>query len=280
MTDILERAAPPPDVTVRYGDLPEHVIDLRLPGVAPAPLIVLIHGGFWRPEYDRTHLRPMAHALAACGFVVAMPEYRRAGMARDWRGTFDDIAAAMDAVGGLAEPHGADVGRITWAGHSAGGHLVLWAAARPYFPADSAWRGGCGARRVISLAGCASLRLTAAWNLGSGAVTNLLGGSPADVPERYALADPSALTPPSVPVTLVHGTADDQVPVQMSRLTHAGRLVEIDGADHFDLIDPHSRYWPVVLAQLAALPGRRVTGSPRPPGSRLARRRTGPAREG
>ena len=150
--------------------------------------------------------------------------------------------------GALAEPYGADRRQITWAGHSAGGHLGLWAAARPYFPADSPWRGRCDARHVVSLAGCSSLGLCAEWNLGDGAAQNLLGGTPAEVPERYAAADPAGLTPPSVPVTFVHGTADDRVPVQMSRVTHRGRLVEIDGADHFDLIDPHSRYWPQVLA--------------------------------
>jgi acetyl esterase/lipase len=83
---VLDRPAPPPDLAVPYGPLAEHVVDLRLPGRRPAPLIVLIHGGFWRPAYDRTHLGPMGHALAAAGYVVAVPEYRRAGMAAEgWR---------------------------------------------------------------------------------------------------------------------------------------------------------------------------------------------------
>jgi pimeloyl-ACP methyl ester carboxylesterase len=104
---------------------------------------------------------------------------------------------------------------------------------------------------VISLAGCASLRLCAEWNLGGGAVRNLMGGEPDEVPERYAVADPAALPPPPVPVTLVHGTADEQVPAGMSRAFHAGRLVEIPGAGHFDLIDPESRAWPQVMTALA-----------------------------
>ena len=82
MTSILDRPGPPPDVTVRYGPLPEHVIDLRLPAELPAPLIVLFHGGYWRPAYDRAHLGPMGHALAAAGYMVAVPEYRRAGIDR------------------------------------------------------------------------------------------------------------------------------------------------------------------------------------------------------
>ena len=106
MTSVLDRPAPPPDLTLRYGPRPEHVVDLRLPPADPdraAPLIVLIHGGFWRPAYDRTHLGPMGHALAAAGYMVAVPEYRRAGMAEEgWTGTFDDIALAADQVAGIA----------------------------------------------------------------------------------------------------------------------------------------------------------------------------------
>jgi pimeloyl-ACP methyl ester carboxylesterase len=110
---------------------------------------------------------------------------------------------------------------------------------------------------VVSLAGCSSLRLCAEWNLGRGAVRGLMGGGPDEVPERYAVADPAALPRPAVPVTLVHGTADEQVPAEMSRAFPAGSLVEIPGAGHFDLIDPESRAWPRVVAALAgALSGR------------------------
>ncbi len=259
MSDILDRAAPPPAVTLRYGPRPEHVIDLWLPPDqterrGAAPLIVLIHGGFWRPAFDRTHLRPMAQALAAAGNVVAVPEYRRAGMAEEgWTGPFDDIAAALDQAGPLAEPHGADLGHLTWAGHSAGGHLALWAAARPGLPASSPWRGPCPATHVVSLAGCNSLRMCAEWNLGAGAVRLLMGGGPDEVPERYAVADPAALPPSPVPVTLVHGTDDDTVPLAMSRLFTPGRLVAIPGAGHFDLIDPLSPAWPQVLAVLTGI---------------------------
>jgi pimeloyl-ACP methyl ester carboxylesterase len=199
---VLDRAAPPPDLTVPYGPLAEHVVDLRLPRKLPAPLIVLIHGGFWRPAYDRTHLGPMGDALAAAGYVVAVPEDRRAGMADEgWTGTFDDIALAAGAVGAIAGAHGADLGTTVWAGHSA--------------------------------------------------AANLMGGMPDEVPERYAVADPAALPPPPVPVTLVHGTADDRVPVSMSRAFPSGRLTEIPGAGHFDVIDPQSEAWPHVLAALA-----------------------------
>jgi len=258
VTGVLDRPAPPPDLTLRYGPRPEHVVDLRFPPAIPdrgAPLIVLIHGGFWRPAYDRTHLGPMGHALATAGYMVAVPEYRRAGMAEEgWAGTFGDIALAADEVAGVAGAHGADTSTVTWAGHSAGGHLALWAAARPGLPlsgAGSPWRGPSPADHVVSLAGCSSLRLCAEWNLGGGAVRSLMGGGPDEVPERYAVADPAALPPPAVPVTLVHGSADDQVPVEMSQAFPGGTLVEIPGAGHFDLIDPRSRAWPTVMAVLA-----------------------------
>jgi acetyl esterase/lipase len=257
VTSVLDRPAPGPDLTVRYGSLPEQVIDLRLPPPARreavnAPLIVLVHGGFWRPAYDRRHLGPMASALAAAGYVVAVPEYRRAGMAEEgWTGPFNDVAAALDQVAAVAAPHGADASRITWAGHSAGGHLVLWAAARPGLPDGSRWRGPVSAAHVVSLAGCSSLRLCAEWDLGAGAVRLLMGGGPDDVPERYAVADPGALPAPRVPVTLVHGTDDETVPLRMSQAFTAGRLVEIPEAGHFDLIDPQSPAWPRVLSVLA-----------------------------
>jgi acetyl esterase/lipase len=268
VTSVLDRPAREPDLTVAYGARPEQVIDLRLPPpgqrqAGRAPLIVLVHGGFWRPAYDRRHLGPMASALASAGYVVAVPEYRRAGMADEgWTGSFNDIAAALDRAGEIAGPLGADTSRITWAGHSAGGHLVLWAAARPGMPAGSPWRGSlgpCPPTHVVSLAGCSSLRLCAEWNLGDGAVRILMGGGPDDVPERYAVADPAALPAPPVPVTLVHGIDDDTVPLRMSQAFTAGRLVEIPGAGHYDLIDPQSPAWPRVLSVLA---GARFAGRP------------------
>lgn len=242
---------PPLDLTLRYGTTPQHVIDVKLPLELPAPLMVLIHGGFWQSTVDRRYLGPMARALAAAGYMAAVVEFRRVGMADGgWTGTFDDIAAALDQVAELAEPHGADVSKITWVGHSSGGHLALWAAARPGLPAESPWRGPCAAQHVVSLAGCCSLRLCAEWNLGNGAARKLMGGMPDEVPERYAVADPEALPPPSVPVTLIHGMDDDAVPVGMSGAFKVGRLVEIPGAGHRDLVDPRSPAWRQVLSLL------------------------------
>ncbi|MDR2983503.1 MAG: alpha/beta hydrolase, partial [Nocardiopsaceae bacterium] len=153
-TDVLSRAARPPDLVLRYGDDPDQVADVHIPPVvaevaedtgARALFTIFLHGGFWRAEYGREHIRPLAEALANAGIVVCAPEYRRTGQpGGGWPGTFDDVAAAVDRLPGLvAEATG---GRVTsnpsgvvLAGHSAGGHLALWAASRHHLAPGSRW---------------------------------------------------------------------------------------------------------------------------------------------
>jgi acetyl esterase/lipase len=237
--DVLTRPAPPPDLTLPYGPHPDHVIDVRLPETIPGSLVVMIHGGFWRSAYDRTHTGPLTSALAEAGYVVAIPEYRRTGQeGGGWPGTFDDVAVALDAIPDLLAPYATEPPVVL--GHSAGGHLALWAATRP----------DARMRAVVSLAGCADLILCSTLGLGDGATDLLLGGSPDTVPDRYAYADPAHLPRPSVPVMLLHGTADDRVPIEVSR-SYAVRtgapLWELPDTDHFALIDPLSPAWPIVL---------------------------------
>lgn len=224
-------------MTLSYGPGPNDVIDVRLPSSPPTGVIVMLHGGFWRAEYDRMHTGPMATALAAAGYIVAVPEFRRTGCGGGWPSTFDDVAAALDAAPGLLAPYSSSPPVLV--GHSAGGHLALWAATRP----------GAWATSVVSLAGCADLALCSRLDLDEGATDLLMGGSPEEVPERYALADPTALPVPTVPVTLVHGTADDRVPIEVSR-SYAARtdaaLRELPEVGHFALIDPLSMAWPAV----------------------------------
>lgn len=256
---VLSRPASPPDAVLRYGDSGEAVTDLRLPLRAaadpPAPLAVLVHGGFWREEYDRRHTRPMADALAAAGWAVAAPEYRRTG--RDgggWPGTFDDVAAALAALPagvGAVAPGAVDVGRVVLVGHSAGGQLALWAAA-------AAGVRPAGLTGVLALAPVADLG--AAWrlDLDGGAVRALLGGGPDDVPDRYAAVDPVRLPAPPVPVVVLHGAEDEQVPLALSEsyARHTGARLEIlPGVGHFGLIDPRSRAWPRVGGVLEDLAG-------------------------
>jgi acetyl esterase/lipase len=255
---------------VRYGPGRDAVIDLRLPPGAsgPRPLVVVVHGGFWRAAYDRSHTGPQAAALAAEGYVVAVPEYRRVGQdGGGWPGTFDDTAAWSDRVVDLVTSElgrdAVDVGRVALVGHSAGGHLALWAASRHRLPASSAWRRPTPlpVRGVVSLAGVCDLALAAEMDLSDGATRDLIGGLPSAYADRYALADPAALLPCGIPSVLVHGGDDPHVPIGLSRryATEAraagdrAKLVELPGTGHFEVIDPLSPAWPAVTAALATV---------------------------
>src|SRR5215472_15284631 len=217
--DVLTRPAPPPDRVIRYGTGPEHVADVRLPAAIsrPAPLVIFLHGGFWRAAYDRSHTGPLATALAAAGYALCVPEFRRTGQpGGGWPGTFDDVATAVDRSPALVrEAAGPAViadGPALLSGHSAGGHLALWAAGRRLLGPDSAWRSAPRARGVVVLAGVSGLADCYDQGLGSGAAAILMGGGPADFPQRYRDADPAVLLPLGCPVRLVHGSLDDVVP--------------------------------------------------------------------
>ncbi|WP_406077878.1 alpha/beta hydrolase family protein [Micromonospora sp. NBC_00858] len=254
---VLTRPAPEPHRTVAYGDHPDQVADLRLPANAgPArPLVVVVHGGFWRAEYDRRHTGPLAAALAACGYPVAQLEYRRTGQpGGGWPGTLTDVLTGVAALPGLAAEALPD--RVTRAapiliGHSAGGQLALYVAATA-----QATVGG-----VLALAPVADLAEAYRRDLDSGAVAALLGGGPAQFPDRYAAADPRMLVPIRTRTVVLHGLADQQVPVVMSRdFVTAARaagsdisLVELPECEHFGLIDPESPAWPQVLGVLRSL---------------------------
>ncbi|WFE37532.1 alpha/beta hydrolase [Micromonospora sp. WMMD998] len=255
--DVLTRPAPPPDATVAYGDHPDQCADLRRPaGDGPArPLVVVVHGGFWRAEYDRAHTGPMATALAALGHPVAQLEYRRTGQpGGGWPNTLTDVRAGVAALPGLAAA--ALPGRVApvppvLVGHSAGGHLALYVAAHA---PDTV--GG-----VLALAPIADLAEAYRLDLDGGAVAALLGGGPADVPDRYAATDPSALVPVRARTVVMHGTLDQQVPVSTSRSWVAADraaggtsiLVELAECEHFGLIAPDSVAWPRVVEALRSL---------------------------
>jgi len=265
--DVLARAAPPPDLTLSYGPAPEHLVDVRLPAAPGArPLLVVVHGGFWMAAYDRVHTGPQSAGLADAGHVVATVEYRRVGQrGGGWPGTFDDMALLADTVPRLlaeALPGRVDVASTVLVGHSAGGHLAVWAASRHRLPAGSPWHlPARPAVAVVALAGVLDLEHSERLGLGGHAAKALLGGSPRRRPERYAEADPAGLLPTGVRTVLVHGTADAAVPVEVSRAyaeraTAAGddaTLHELEGIGHYELIDPLSSAWPAVLAAVTSL---------------------------
>ena len=237
---VLSRTASVPDGTLRYGIEADQLADFRSGTQgAQRPLIVLIHGGFWKPAYDRAHVQPMAQALAEAGWSVLTLEYRRIAGQPDTM--LEDIASAISALPAQVENHN---GKLLLVGHSAGGHLALWAAARGVSKAL------CG---VLALAPAADLALAQRLNLGDGAVRKFLGTDAA----ARADVDPMHLSAPTVAVTLLQGERDEDVPLALARSYGAAfpktRLSLLADAGHFALIDPLSGAWGVVLQELERL---------------------------
>jgi acetyl esterase/lipase len=227
-------------------------------------VVALLHGGFWRAGRTLELLRPLAADLAGRGFAAWNLEYRRVGQpGGGWPGTCVDVAAGLDHLAGLAGRVPLDLDRLVVAGHSAGGHLALWAAARAGLPP-----GAPGAEPLVtpglavSLAGVCDLHAGAADGIGEGAVAEFLGATPDQDPERYRLVSPRARLPLGVRQLLVHGDADTRVPVAQSRAYAAAaaaagdpvELVELAGVDHMAVIDPASPAWAEVTHRLGRFP--------------------------
>ncbi|MFJ7230165.1 alpha/beta hydrolase [Streptomyces tendae] len=269
-----------PDSTAGYGDHPDQVIDFYAPrgGTGPgeaAPVVVVLHGGSWRAPYDRRHISPFAGFLAERGFAVASVEYRRGAeapgldgsgepVAGRWPDTFDDVAAALDALPELVRQHlpRADARRTVLTGHSAGGHLALWAAARHLLPADAPWRTDRPAplRGVVALAPIADFEVADKLDVCGGAARQLLGDGELFAARR-PYADPALLLPTGIATTLVQGRADIDVPQAVAEAyadaaAKAGEVVGVtllEDVGHFPLIDPAADACAVVAEEIAQL---------------------------
>jgi acetyl esterase/lipase len=240
----------PPAERYAYGEHPSQRCELALPdGDGPFPVAVLVHGGFWRERYGADLERALAADLAERGWATWTVEYRRLGEGGGWPATMEDVAAAIDGLGSLEAP--LDLGRVVAIGHSAGGQLAVWAAGRP--------RAAVRLAGVVSQAGALDLDELERLGTSDGVVRELLGGSPAEVPERYGEASPRRRLPVGVPLLLVHGELDDDVPVHVSRefaeaALAAGdecELVTIADEGHYEHLEPGSRVWRAVVEWLA-----------------------------
>lgn len=248
-----------------YGDDPSQFAELSWPEGASGPVgvVVLVHGGFWQAAYGLEYAQPLAPSLLERGWATLVIEYRRVGNGGGYPATLDDVAAAVDllAEAGTPDGVGVDLDRVVAVGHSAGGHLAAWLATRPGQEAgDPGADPAVTVAAVVSQAGVLDLAAGAADRLGGGAVQSLLGGEPAEVPEAYAVADPTARLPLGVPVLAVHGTDDSLVPIGQSEAfaaaaTAAGDDVEVRPVpgDHFAVIDPADASWAGTLDWLDAL---------------------------
>jgi len=240
-----------PARTVAYGDDPAQVYDVLAPAAPRDTTVLVVHGGFWQADVDRAHTAEQVAGLAAAGYHVAVGEYRRWSATDQgwWRETLADVESLVRAVA-------ADAGlpdRLVVMGHSAGGQLAAWAAGQP-------WIAECRVAGVVSLAGCVDLAVVDRLQLGDDAARAFLGGGPDVVPEAWAAADPARALP-VVPVRLVSGDDDEEVPVEVSR-SYAARFATADvtldvipGVAHFAYLDPTDPVWPHVLATVESLLG-------------------------
>lgn len=236
-----------------YGEHPRQFGEWFIPEPASdarPPLVIVIHGGYWRPVWRLDLEEGTSLDLAAHGFAVWSIEYRTYEF--PWPTTMSDVATAIDQ--GLAEAarHGIDTSRRALLGHSAGGGLAAWATSRRSLPEDAVGADPEAAAfdLVVLHAPVACLEIGSAEKLGDGAIDTFMGGRPLDVPERYAVTDPHALTPdPGSRRMLLHGTEDVDVPVSQSEayLAHLqahgidADLTIIPGDTHYEILDPTSK---------------------------------------
>jgi acetyl esterase/lipase len=241
---------------IPYGSDASQFGGLHLPvGAGKVPVAVVVHGGYWGSSYGNSLGAPLARDLTTIGVAAWNIEYRRLGIGGGWPGTFADVARAMDSLATLVQTAAGgrlDLEHVVVIGHSAGGQIAAWLAGRHKLKV-----GDIGAsptvRPVGYVAQAGVLDLVSAFdqNLGGGAVSRLMGGSPQNHPERYAVGSPLALLPYGIPGTLVHGLDDQVVPIQQSD-TFAAKAkklgddvteVRMPGVDHFMLIDPATPAW-------------------------------------
>lgn len=246
-----------------YGDDPSQFADLYLPAGQKLPgVVVIIHGGYWGAGYGLDLGQPLAEDLAARGYACWNLEYRRDGNGGGWPETFDDVSAGIDLLALAASEHGLDTTTTTALGHSAGGHLAVWAAGRTTLPdgAPGAVAPVVPLTGVVSQSGVLNLAEAYELGLGGGAVLNLLDETPAEDPARYRLADPMTAIPLASPVLALHGEDDSTVPLSQSEsyvaaAVAAGAEAELTmiPGDHFAMITPGTDAWERVVEAVERL---------------------------
>jgi acetyl esterase/lipase len=248
-TEVLALEARAPDLSLRYGSEAPQTAALWLPPArigGPAPVLVLVHGGCWLSDYSAAHVYPLAAELASDGYAVYVPEYRRVGESGGgWPGTPADLVSSLDALAELDDPRLA-LSRTLLLGHSAGGHLALWLAARdPALVTPPL--------KILGAVGLAPITDLAAYARGANscqAVTErFMGASPEDAPQVYAQASPASL-PQRVPLRLLRGSEDPIVGPEQLRAMREVHASELEAAGHFDWIHPQTRAYDRLLDTL------------------------------
>lgn len=256
--DLFSRPRPVPSATISYGADALQVVDVWLPaGRGPFPTVLMVHGGCWTTSIADRHIMDWAaEDLRRRGIAVWNIEYR--GVDRPgggYPGTFQDTAAAADALAANARRFHLDMRRIVAVGHSAGGHLALWLAGRKRLPKSSQLRGEHPLRiaAVVSLGGLPDLEEETKVPNGCGTTVSatVAGGD-------YAQTSVPDLAPLGVPQTLVNGRLDKIIPQKLAtdyqrKMRHAGDRVAIrwvQNAGHVDLVAPGTGAWAVAVQSI------------------------------
>jgi acetyl esterase/lipase len=266
--DLTSVPAQAPDRRVIYGADANQFAELRVPGGAGLhPVVVLVHGGCFKTYGSFADLAPVGDVLKGRGIATLNVEYRRVDQAGGgWPNTYLDVGHAVDHVRSLAKEHRLDLSRVVIVGHSAGGHLAMWAAARSRVPRGSAlyMANPLAVRGVVDLAGPLDLAANIAGYEGlcrDRVITDLMGGTPASVPAHYAEASPIKLLPLGVPQVVVLGEYEEYVPLPLARAyvqaaERAGdraRMILIPGVGHFEIASPRAAIWPTVESAIRSL---------------------------
>lgn len=265
--DVARLPAAPADDRIPYGSDRLQFGDLRLPkGDGPHPVAIVIHGGCWLSAFaDLQLMAPLSDALTRTGIATWNIEFRSVDSpGGGWPGTLLDVANAVDHVRELATRYPLDLTRVVVVGHSAGGHLALWAAARHRLPEKSPlfMKNPLTVRGAVTLGGISDLKSYQQESAGCGRpILRLMGGSPSEVPERYQQASPIEMLPLGVKQTLIVGAHDTIVRPQHNRAFATAaqksgddvQLIVLDNAAHFEVIAPNSSAWPTVQNAVSSL---------------------------
>jgi acetyl esterase/lipase len=269
--DLANAAVPPGAQRLSYGADPLQFGELRIPTTpGPHPIAIVIHGGCWLAKLSTMdpravaldNMRPLANALTEAGIATWNIEYRRIGNAGGgWPGSFRDVAGAADFLRTIAADSRLDLNRVVSIGHSAGGHFALWLAARKRIPKDSELYSAnpLPIAGVVDLDGPGDLKATLPLQrpvCGSPVITDLIGGSPEQQPDRYRAGSPIELLPLGTRQIVLAGRMfGPQTPAYEAAVKKAGDAIEVSISDagHFVFIDPASDMWPTVLKSVRSV---------------------------